>query len=117
MRAWDILRREYGSSSKNFMTPTVLQVGSIWRGKVAYEISKGKGIRRDRNSPEPDIFGVSIASYDPDLDTTQRYTGGISGCFGSLDAARDHVNFLRENWWMGESDLLDAIARRKVIGG
>ena len=111
MRARDIFKREYGSNSKNFMTPTVLEVGSIWRGKVAYEISQGTGMR---NQP---IFGVSIASYDAKSDTTRRHPDPVGGCFGSLNTARDHLNFLRENWWQGETDLLDAIARRKVIGG
>ncbi len=111
MRARDIFRREYGSNSKNFMTPHVLEVGSIWRSKAAYEISRGIGMRQQA------IFGVSIASYDAKSDTTQRHPDPIGGCFGSLDAAKDHVNFLRENWWQGEADLLDAIARRKVIGG
>jgi hypothetical protein len=109
MRARDILRAEYGSE-KNLMTPTVLDVGSVVRGRVAYEISRGTGMRR-----QP-IFGVSIASYDPDLNTTRRYANDISDCFGSLDAARDHVNFLRENWHLGENVLMLRLKVKKDGG-
>ena len=118
MRARDILCAEYGNG-KNFMTPTVLEIGSIWRGRVAYELSRGEGLIRRGSGiyPPPSIYGVTIASYDPDMDTTRRYMNDISGCFGSLDAAKHHVNFLRENWWQGETDLLAAIARHKAIGG
>ena len=118
MRARDILRAEYGNG-KNFMTPVVLEVGSLWRGRVAYELSRGEGLVRRGSGiyPPSSIFGVTIASYDPDLDTTRRYTNDISGCFGSLDAAKDHVNFLRENWHLWEDVLVLRLKTRSIIGG
>lgn len=58
MRARDIIRTEYGKS-RNFMTEHVIEIGSIKRGRVAYELSSGPGIFGTRW-----IIGVTVVSCD-----------------------------------------------------
>lgn len=89
LTAREIIRKEYGDS-KNFMTPTVLEVGKISVNR-AYEISSGEAFL----SPER-IYGVSIVDYDPETGKTERKYSPISEMFHSLQEANDHVKALKE---------------------
>ena len=86
--AREILRMEYGTSP-NFMTPTVLKVGMI-NPNVAYELSTGRGLF------DQDLFGVSVVTYFPSTDTTDRHAIE-SKSFQSIDAAEGYISGLIRN--------------------
>lgn len=86
--AWDILAAEYGASSKNFMTPTVLDMGKVGNHR-AWELSRGRGINNDT------IWGVSVVDVDPDTGETTRRTD-IGDCFRSRGLAVRLIRSLEE---------------------
>ena len=85
MTAQEMIICEYGSS-KNFMTPEVLEQEKI-NESHAYELSKGTGL-----SNEP-IWGVSIVKQIGD-NKTKRCTE-LGDCFFSLEDAKEHINNLK----------------------
>jgi len=85
--AKQILYQEYGTA-RNFITDSVIRIGKINRN-IAYELSTGKGIF-DNN----DLFGVSVVSYNPSEDTTDRHAIK-SRCFASLISAEGYIDELR----------------------
>lgn len=101
MNARQIFQAAYGHNSKNFMTPQVCELKSLVRGVAAYELSAGTGFDRDI------IYGVSVAVKTGD-DAAERAHGPISGCFRSLLTARDHIEWLKDNW----TDDLDTLRLR-----
>ena len=84
--AKQILRQEYGTA-RNFMTDKVIRIGKINRN-IAYELSTGKGIF------DKSLFGVSVVSYNPSNDTTDRHAIK-SRCFSSLISAESYIDELR----------------------
>lgn len=82
-----ILSQEYGSS-KNIMTPDVLEVGKIGLPDreqiIVYEIAEGTGMEQ-----QP-IFGVTIVTYDTSTGETARRTDETE-LFYSFEEARDHL--------------------------
>lgn len=90
MNARQIFAREYGTS-KNFMTPHRIRVGSIARGRVAYELSSGQGMR-----PHSTIYGVTVCAYDAATDKTWRCYDLGRSC-SSLDAAERYITSLQFN--------------------
>jgi len=87
MTALDILRAEYGDS-KNFMTPTVLEVGMATEA-VAYELSKGTGFDRQT------IWGVSFVRVN-EAGATVRLSS-LSDCFHSEADARERIDSVKEH--------------------
>lgn len=92
--AEQIIKQEY-EGCKNFMTPHVIRYGKIrsqtkhCKKVVAYELSSGRGFRDNT------IYGVSVVSWDPITNTTERMTK-LSDCFGSLRKAEDYIEILKE---------------------
>ncbi len=93
MRARDIIRTEYGKS-RNFMTEHVIEIGSIERGRVAYELSWGDGFDNDY------IVGVSVASCDAAGQTAREYDMSKSFCGAAwgtvVQQAREYIQALKE---------------------
>ena len=87
MEPAQLIRKEYGSDG-NFMTPDRLGFGWIVDGRIAYELSGGRGLR---NKP---IFGVSVVELLPG-GKTRRMTEN-SDCFQSRASAMQHVDSLTE---------------------
>ena len=92
MDARSIIKMEYGSHSKNFMTPRVLEYGMI-ATHLAYELSTGEGLR-EMGQKAPQIWGVSVVEYDGIA--TRRRTD-LSGCHRSLSAARANIALMGLN--------------------
>lgn len=84
--ARELIRMEYGSS-KNFMTPNVIERRKNGRHR-AIEIASGTGFNQ-----EP-IYGVSIVDHFPQNDTTTRRRD-LSQCFQSRGAALLYANKLQ----------------------
>ena len=72
--AKNIISQEYGHA-RNFITPNVIRIGKINKN-IAYELSTGKGIF------DLDLWGVSVVTYNPIDDTTDRHAIK-SSCFSS----------------------------------
>ncbi len=93
MRARDIIRTEYGKS-RNFMTEHVMQIGSIKRGRIAYELSWGYGFDNDY------VVGVSVASCNKAGSTTREYDMSKSFCGAAwgtvVQQAREYIEELKE---------------------
>lgn len=86
LTAENIIQAEYGGS-KNFMTPDVIEYRKIDE-LTAYELSEGEGfITGDK------LVGVSIASYDPETETTKREYE-LSDSFNSVSQARKYIDKL-----------------------
>lgn len=94
MRARDIIKGAYGSS-KNFMTPHVVKIVSIERGKIAAELSYGEGLSNYM------LAGVSIARALPNgnaermPDLSQSFCGDTYS--EALTKARQYIKELKEN--------------------
>ncbi len=91
MNPRQIIRREYGDSP-NFMTPTVVDYGTLsenTRVKVVYELSKGRGFENDT------IYGVSVVSYFKETGETLREVD-MSCCKSSHRAALEYIGALAE---------------------
>ncbi len=93
--AGEIIMQEYGQA-RNFMTPRVLRLGKISRN-IAFELSTGRGIF----DPDSHLFGVSVVTYNPETDTTDRHAVE-SKCFGNRAEADSYVDELFAVW--GEDD-------------
>ena len=107
MEAREILEREYGTA-RNFMTPTVLGRGLIWRpGKGvrkvqgAYELSTGSGIVSGTI-----IFGVSVVEVHEDGSTSRRFD--LSSCFHDKRVARAFIRKLKRNGMPTNEEMKDA---------
>ena len=87
MNAKEIIRKEY-KNSKNFMTPTVLEIDWIVKDKVAYEISKGKGFEHET------IYGLSVVKLHED-GTTER-CHNFSDCYCSRGELRRKIESIRK---------------------
>lgn len=86
LTAKNIIKAEYGGST-NFMTPDVIEYRKINK-YMAYELSKGVGfITGDK------LIGVTIASYNPETQTTKREFD-LSDSFNSIAQARDYIDEL-----------------------
>ena len=105
MDARSIIWKEYGLHSRNFMTPNLIRIASLVRGRVAYELSYGEGLRRGTT-----IYGVSIARYDPATDSTERLYD-LSQSFQSKDAAERYIEELKDafQWYDDPQDVLRSI--------
>lgn len=84
MTPLQIIRKEYGDS-RNFITPTVVEVGALPGG--AYELSTGEGIERNK------VYGVSVVWLKPDGSTERDPMRG--GCYHSIEEARAAIATLR----------------------
>lgn len=84
-----VIRMEYGTS-RNFITPGVIEYGWIVVGSIAYELSTGEG------------YGVSLVrDYGPVVRRRTRRTRRmhrLSKHFYSRRAARDYVSYLRRRF-------------------
>lgn len=87
LTARQIIRKEYGNKSKNFMTPKIIGYGKIHKN-MAYEISKGSGFNHDV------IYGLSIASYIPEENKTSRELS-LSKCFFNINNLWDYIDELK----------------------
>lgn len=94
MNARDIIKAEYGDS-KNFITPHVIKIVSIVRGRVAAELSHGRGIE-----PGTWVVGVSVASVDEEGNSTREHelsTSFSAPTYGkALRQAESYIDDLRE---------------------
>ena len=87
LTARQIIRKEYGNST-NFITPYVVKYGKISR-TVAYELSRGTGPLSQHM-----LYGVSIAVWDEDTNTTRRAIQ-TSKLFDLLWDAEQYIEKLR----------------------
>lgn len=90
LTARQIIKREYGDA-KNFMTPDVIAYRKITT-TIAAEIASGWGMNNNR------IYGVSVARYFPETDTTERLYD-YNTCFATLQDAYDHIEHLKNTLW------------------
>jgi hypothetical protein len=87
LSAREILDREYGRGSRNFMTPHRIAIGKLAR-HAAYELSSGSGLE-----PGTSIFGVSVVRLHDDGTTERDFDA--SCCFSSVQLANEHIESLR----------------------
>jgi len=73
----------------NIMTPEIVSCRWLIPGKVAVELSYGRGFPREDGSCPP-LWGVSIHSWPPNRDLDD-----LSECFGSEAEARAYIRDLR----------------------
>lgn len=108
MNARDIFTGAYGSTSRNFMTPTRLELKSLARGVAAYELSIGHGFANDT------IYGVTIAVLVDGVPVkSYKVHDKLGQCFPSLGKARAHIEWLKDNW----TDDLDELRQRLDMRG
>jgi len=81
----EMIRRVYGNS-KNFMTPSVLDVGKAGMNR-AWELSVGEGIIYDK------IYGVTVVDWNPDAKMAVR-RDDLSAMFHTEEAARVYISLL-----------------------
>lgn len=86
LSAREIIRKEYGQHSRNFMTPSLIRFGKI-HPRRAYELSWGIGFSNNK------IFGVSIVDVST-IGTTTRRTD-LSDCFPTQAAAEAYIDRLK----------------------
>ena len=81
------------------MTPEIIEYGFVRKG-VAYELSSGdwfdyetttQGVRVRVNTK---TYGVTIAGYDLKAEKSIERGDESSGCFTSIEAAREYINQL-----------------------
>lgn len=87
LTARQIIKKEYGNRSKNFMTPKIISYGKINKN-MAYEISKGSDFEHNV------IYGLSIATYIPEENKTVRELDKSKCCF-SMNEVWDYIEELK----------------------
>jgi hypothetical protein len=88
MNARNIIKKAYGNS-KNFMTPKLIRYGKI-NSRLAYELSYGDGIIENTV-----IFGVSVASMDPE-EKNAKMEFELSKCYHSIQEAEHYIKDLKD---------------------
>ena len=89
MNAKQMFQAEY-NGGKNFMTPDVIEVKSLKRGRGAYELSRGEGFL----SPWP-LYGVTVVGVNRHGETLRlrNLSKSFSGRH-SYQAARGYITWL-----------------------
>jgi len=94
----EAVKKEYGATSKNMMTPHVLGYGRI-NDSLVYELSTGHGIPRDSyQHAGPQIWGLSVVEIGSDESgaATTKRRHDLSVCLHSRDAVRVHIKKIKK---------------------
>jgi hypothetical protein len=95
----EAIKKEYGETSKNIITPRVLGYGRISETLV-YELSTGNGIPSSRYSGlGPQIWGVSVVEIGSDESgaVTTKRRHDLSECLHSRDAVCAHIKKIKRD--------------------
>lgn len=99
----DAIKKEYGATSKNPMTPRVLGYGRI-TDTLVYELATGYGIPDNPRDGfvGPQIWGLSVVEIGSDCggsggNTITRRRHDLSVCLHSREAIREHIKKIKRD--------------------
>ena len=85
MKARELVKMEY-ESSHNLMTPHIIGYGWIVKDKMAYELSRGYGVKGER------IYGLSLVEWNG---TASIRRNDLSDVFYSRDGMKQYLKQLK----------------------